>query len=114
MERIANSRIMIDQCRLLVLHAAWTMDTVGNKAARRQIAEIKVSIPTMACQVHGLGDPDARRRAASPATSVWAKMYAGARTMRIVDGPDEVHPLPTGPAGTRRNTSPPDLNLAAE
>ena len=62
MERIANSRIMIDQCRLLVFHAAWKMDTVGNKAARREIAEIKVSIPNMACQVldwavqmHGAG-----------------------------------------------------------
>ena len=90
MERIANSRIMIDQCRLLVLHAAWTMDTVGNKAARRQIAEIKVSIPNMACQVldwaiqmHGAAGVSSDFRL--------GKMYAGARTMRIVDGPDEVH-----------------------
>ena len=90
MERIANSRIMIDQCRLLVLHAAWKMDTVGNKEARREIAEIKVSIPNMACQVldwavqmHGGGG-------VSDDFGL-AKMYATARTMRIVDGPDEVH-----------------------
>ena len=90
MERIANSRIMIDQCRLLVLHAAWKMDTVGNKAARREIAEIKVSIPNMACQVldwamqmHGAGGVSN--------DFGLAKMYSTARTMRIVDGPDEVH-----------------------
>ena len=90
MERIANSRIMIDQCRLQVLHAAWTMDMVGNKAARREIAEIKVSVPAMACQVldwaiqlHGAAGVSNDFRL--------AKMYAGARTMRIVDGPDEVH-----------------------
>ncbi len=89
-ERIANSRIMIDQCRLLVLHAAWKMDVAGNKEARREIAEIKVSIPNMACQVldwavqmHGAGG-------VSDDFGL-AKMYANARTMRIVDGPDEVH-----------------------
>ena len=90
MERIANARIMIDQGRLLVLHAAWKMDTVGNKAARREIAEIKVAIPNMACQIvdwavqmHGAGG-------VSDDFGL-AKMYANARTMRIVDGPDEVH-----------------------
>ncbi len=90
MERIANSRIMIDQCRLLVLHAAWKMDTVGNKAARREIAEIKVSIPNMACQVL---DWAVQMHGAGGVSNDFglAKMYAGARTMRIVDGPDEVH-----------------------
>ena len=95
MERIANSRIMIDQCRLLVFHAAWKMDTVGNKAARREIAEIKVSIPNMACkvldwavQMHGAGGVSN--------DFGLAKMYAGARTMRIVDGPDEVHQVAIG------------------
>ncbi len=90
MERIANSRIMIDQGRLLVFHAAWKMDTVGNKAARREIAEIKVSIPNMACQIM---DWAIQMHGAGGVSSDFglSKMYATARTMRIVDGPDEVH-----------------------
>ena len=90
MERIANSRVMIDQCRLSVLHAAWKMDTVGNKAARREIAAIKVSIPNMACQVL---DWAVQLHGAAGMSDDFglARMYAGARTMRIVDGPDEVH-----------------------
>ncbi len=89
-ERIANSRIMIDQCRLLVFHAAWKMDTVGNKAARREIAEIKVSVPNMACQVL---DWAVQMHGAGGVSNDFglAKMYSNARTMRIVDGPDEVH-----------------------
>jgi acyl-CoA dehydrogenase len=90
MERIANSRIMIDQGRLLVLHAAWKMDTVGNKAARREIAEIKVAVPNMACQII---DWAVQMHGAGGVSNDFglAKMYANARTMRIVDGPDEVH-----------------------
>ena len=89
-ERIANARIMIDQARLLVLHAAWRMDTVGNKVARADIAAIKVAAPQMACQVidwaiqaHGAGG-------VSDDFGL-AQMYKQARTLRIVDGPDEVH-----------------------
>jgi acyl-CoA dehydrogenase len=89
-ERIANARIMIDQARLLVLHAAWKMDTAGNKAARKEIAMIKVAAPTMACQVidwamqvHG---------AAGVSDDVeLAFFYAQARSLRFADGPDEVH-----------------------
>ena len=89
-ERIANSRIMIDQARLLVLHAAWKMDTVGNKAARKEIASIKVAVPNMAGQVL---DWAVQMHGAGGVSNDFGlgKMFAGIRTMRIVDGPDEVH-----------------------
>ena len=90
LERIANSRILIDQARFLVLNAAQMMDTVGNKAAAKEIAMIKVAAPTMACQVidwaiqaHGGGG-------VSDDFNL-AYSYAQARTLRIADGPDEVH-----------------------
>ncbi len=90
LERIANCRIMIDQARLLVLNAADKMDRLGNKAARREIAMIKVAAPAMlnfvvdwAIQAHG---------AAGVTTDFGlGHVAASARTMRIVDGPDEVH-----------------------
>ncbi|HEY6511188.1 MAG TPA: acyl-CoA dehydrogenase family protein [Burkholderiaceae bacterium] len=89
-ERIANARILIDQARFLVLNAADRMDKVGNKQAKREIAMIKVAAPNMACQVvdwamqvHGAGG-------VSEDTPL-AYMYAGARTIRFADGPDEVH-----------------------
>jgi acyl-CoA dehydrogenase len=89
-ERIANARIMIEQSRLLVLHAAWKMDTVGNKAAKQDIAAIKVAVPNMACQVV---DWAIQAHGGGGVTTDFglAKMFATARTMRIVDGPDEVH-----------------------
>src|SRR5262249_26109836 len=90
LERIAQSRIEIDQARLLVLNAAWMMDTVGNKAAKQAIAEIKVAVPNMtlrvgdrAMQVHGGGG-------VSPALPL-RPMWARSRTLRFADGPDEVH-----------------------
>jgi len=89
-ERIAQARILIDQARLLVLHAAWKMDTVGNKAARQEIAMIKVAVPAMACQVldwamqlHGGGS-------VSEAFGL-ARAFAHTRALRFADGPDEVH-----------------------
>lgn len=89
-ERIANARILIDQSRLLVLHAAWRMDTVGNKVARAEIAAIKVAVPQMACQVI---DWAIQAHGAGGVTNDFglAMMYKQARTLRIVDGPDEVH-----------------------
>jgi acyl-CoA dehydrogenase len=89
-ERIANARILIDQARLLVLNAAWKMDTVGNKAARREIAMIKVAAPNMACQVI---DWAIQMFGAAGVTSDFglSYMYRTARTLRLADGPDEVH-----------------------
>src|SRR5882757_4716417 len=90
LERIAESRILIDQARWLVLNAAYMMDTVGNRAAKKEIAMIKVAAPNMACQVidwaiqvHGAGGVSD--------DFPLAAAYAGARTLRFADGPDEVH-----------------------
>jgi acyl-CoA dehydrogenase len=89
-ERIAEARIMIEQSRLLTLHAAHKMDTVGNKLARAEIAMIKVAVPNMACQVvdwaiqvHGGGG--------TSNDFGLAAAYATARLLRLADGPDEVH-----------------------
>ncbi|MBV8593886.1 MAG: acyl-CoA dehydrogenase family protein, partial [Caulobacteraceae bacterium] len=89
-ERIANSRVLIDQARLLVLNAAWKMDTVGNKAARREIAMIKVAAPNMLCQVIDWAI-QAHGGAGVTTDSGLGLAYARARVLRIVDGPDEVH-----------------------
>jgi len=90
LQRISESRVLIDQARLLTLKAASMMDTVGNKAAAKEIAMIKVAAPNMACQVidwamqahggGGLSDDFGLSHA-----------YAVARSLRIADGPDEVH-----------------------
>ena len=89
-ERIANARILIDQARLLVLHAAWKMDIAGNKAAKKEIAMIKVAAPNMACQVIDWA-MQAHGGAGVSDDSPLAFFYAQARTLRFADGPDEVH-----------------------
>ncbi|MDK1018572.1 MAG: acyl-CoA dehydrogenase family protein [Actinomycetota bacterium] len=89
-EWIAESRLRIDQARLLVLRAAWLIDTEGNRAARHEVSAIKVVAPRMALwvinkaiQVHGgMGVSDD-----TPLAAMWANM----RTLQIADGPDEVH-----------------------
>ncbi len=89
-ERIAESRIMIDQARLLVLYAAYKMDTVGNKEARKEIAMIKVAIPNMSCKIV---DWAIQAHGAAGVTTDFglASAYAHQRTLRLADGPDEVH-----------------------
>lgn len=89
-ERIAESRIMIDQCRLLVLATADKMDRVGNREARKEIAMIKVAAPNMACQVI---DWAIQMHGGGGVTSDFglAYAYARARVIRLADGPDEVH-----------------------
>jgi acyl-CoA dehydrogenase len=87
---IAESRVRIEQARLLVLKTAWLMDTVGNKGAHSEIQAIKIVTPAMtewvidkAIQVHGGGG-------VSQAFPL-AQMWASARALRFADGPDEVH-----------------------
>jgi acyl-CoA dehydrogenase len=89
---IAESRIEIEQVRLLVLKAAWLMDTVGGRGARVEISAIKVAAPRVACRVidraiqaHGAGGMSG--------DFPLAQMYAWARALRLADGPDEVHKM---------------------
>ncbi|MEA2670500.1 MAG: acyl-CoA dehydrogenase [Chloroflexota bacterium] len=89
---IAESRIEIEQARLLVLKAAWLMDTVGARGARVEISAIKVAAPRVACRVidraiqaHGAGGMSD--------DFPLAQMYAWARALRLADGPDEVHKM---------------------
>jgi acyl-CoA dehydrogenase len=90
LERIAEARSMIEQARLLVLKAAYMMDTVGNKVARAEIAMIKVAVPKMLSSVVDMAI-QAHGAAGVSGDFGLAKAYAGARTLRLVDGPDEVH-----------------------
>jgi acyl-CoA dehydrogenase len=90
LERIAESRIRIDQARLLVYKAAYLMDTVGNKAARAEIAMIKIASADAACQVTDWAI-QAHGAAGLCEDFELASAYAHARAIRLADGPDEVH-----------------------
>ena len=87
---IAQARIDIEQARLLVLKAAWMIDTVGAKGARKEIAAIKVAVPQMAERIIDRAIQSYGGAGISQVTPL-ASMYAGVRALRIVDGPDEVH-----------------------
>jgi acyl-CoA dehydrogenase len=87
---IANSRIELDMCRLAVLKAAYMMDTIGNKEARKYISAIKVSVPNMALKVIDSAIQMHGALGVSQDTPL-AAMWTGQRTLRLADGPDEVH-----------------------
>ncbi len=89
-ERIAEARCMVEQARLLTLKAAYLMDTVGNKAAKAEIAMIKVVAPNMACQIIDWAIQAHGAAGVSQDFSL-AYAYAHQRTLRLADGPDEVH-----------------------
>jgi acyl-CoA dehydrogenase len=100
-EWMAESRIAIESNRLLVLKTAWLMDTAGNRAAHSEIQAIKISVPraverimNRAIQLFGAGGLSSDHPL--------AEMYASIRTMRIIDGPDEVHLAALGKAEVRR------------
>lgn len=89
-ERIAESRCMIEQARLLTLKAAFMMDTVGNKVAKAEIAMIKVVGPNMACQIIDWAI-QAHGAAGITEDFTLASAWVHQRTLRFADGPDEVH-----------------------
>jgi acyl-CoA dehydrogenase len=89
-EWIADSRIEIEQARLLTLQAAWTIDTLGKKAAQDQIAMIKVVAPSLLTRVTDRAIQAFGAAGVSDDVPL-AAMYAAGRTLRLADGPDETH-----------------------
>jgi len=103
-EWIAESRVRIEQARLLVLKTAWLMDTVGNKGAHTEIQAIKIAVPSMAqwvldkaIQAHGGGGVSQ--------DFPLAELWTAARTLRLADGPDEVHRRSLAKAELRRRAA---------
>src|SRR3954452_18332191 len=103
-EKIASARVAIEQALLLVLKTAWLMDTVGNRGAHTEIQAIKIAVPSMAqqvvddaIQVHG--------GAGVSADPPLAELWVAARTLRLADGPDEVHQMSLARREIRKHTS---------
>ena len=111
LERIAESRIMIEQSRLLTLKAAYMMDTVGNKVARAEIAMIKVAVPNMACQVVDWAIQMFGGGGTSNDFGL-GLAYATARLLRLADGPDEVHRNQIGRLELRRQATRNDVSFS--
>jgi acyl-CoA dehydrogenase len=107
---IAESRIEIDMNRQYVLHTAHLMDTVGNKAAAVEISGIKVAVPNMALKVIDRAIQVWGAAGVSQYTPL-ASMYAHARTLRIADGPDEVHKMTIARREIRKHQ--PDFRMNA-
>ena len=89
-ERLAKARIAINQARLHVLHAAWKLDTYGTAGSLSEVSEIKAAVPQMACDVIDLAIQLHGGAGMGPDFPL-ATAYAGARSLRLADGPDEVH-----------------------
>jgi alkylation response protein AidB-like acyl-CoA dehydrogenase len=89
-ERIAEARLAIDQARLLVLRTAWLLDQYGVAGARSEVSQIKAVVPRMTCDVI---DMAIQIHGGAGVSDVFplAEAYAGARALRLADGPDEVH-----------------------
>lgn len=109
-ERIAEARCQIEQARLLVLKAAYMMDTVGNKVAQQEIAMIKVIVPNVALQVLDWAI-QAHGAAGVSGDFPLAKLWAGQRTLRLADGPDEVHRNAIAKLELARHAGKPDADV---
>lgn len=99
---IAQARIDIEQARLLTMKAAWMMDTVGNKLARQEIAAIKVAAPAVALRIVDQTIQVFGGEGVTDDTPL-AAMYAGLRSLRLADGPDEVHRMTIARAELRKH-----------
>ena len=113
-QRIGEARCRIDQARLLTLHAAWKMDVVGNRAAKAEIAMIKIVAPRMACAVTDIAIQ--AFGAGGFADAVLSMAYVNARALRVADGPDEVHLDQLGRGEIRRiaRTDPAETGTPAD
>jgi len=100
-EVVARARIDIDAMRMMVLRAAKAMDVLGNKEARVYVSAVKAMVPERVCQIID----QAIQMHGATGVSQWtplAGMYTGQRTLRIADGPDEVHHMVVGRAEVRK------------
>jgi acyl-CoA dehydrogenase len=105
LEVISRSRIEIEAMRLMVLRAAKAMDTMGNEEARVWISAVKAMVPERVCKIID----DAIQLHGATGVSQWtplARMYASIRTLRLADGPDEVHHMVVGRNELRRYKTP--------